>query len=193
MLLPRDRRQIRGYRNQRVVLQVRSDTGTVGHDGDTVPAQMIGGTDARQHQQFRAMERPRTDYNAVAVDVFRFAGTHDFQADGFGAFEKNAAHMGFRHQTQVRTTPDFLAQMAVRGGPPSLAIVGGRQGGVAFVERAIHIGDVCVALAVPRTGDGVGEFVPLVARDAANRDRPGAAVQLVVGIIQVGFQLAEIR
>ena len=48
-LFARDRRQVRGHGNQRMVLQVRSDTGTVGDDADAVPDQMPAWPDAGEH------------------------------------------------------------------------------------------------------------------------------------------------
>ena len=125
VLFTGDGRQIRRHRNQRVVLQIRTDPGPVGDDRDAMPPQVVRRPNARQHQQFRAMERPRTNNNPVPKDLLDRARADGLDPNGPGALEQDAPHLGFRHQAQIGTASHLIAEVTVRGGPPRGAVVGG--------------------------------------------------------------------
>ncbi len=154
--------------------------------------QVRGRADARQHQQLRTVERAGTDDDGIGEQRLDLAGAGHLHADRAIVLEQDAVDLGFRHQPQIGSRPHRVAEMAVGGGAPRGTIVGGRQRRVALLKFAVHIGNERVAVALPAFRDSVGELVPLVARDPAHGDRSGGAM-ILVGVIEVGFQLAKIR
>src|SRR5262249_39740787 len=107
----------------RMILQVLADAWQVMHAGDAMSAEGSGVADARQHQQFRRLERAGgEDDLAPCAKLLLLLPLHVFDGDGALALEQDARGLRPRFDAQVLTLAHERVDIAARRAP-ALAIV----------------------------------------------------------------------
>ncbi len=85
-----------------MLLQIAADARQIQRDRDAHCPQMLGRTDAGQHQQARAVHRTGRQHDAVPrMDLPQLARRSVFDADRAPALEQQALHRGFEPHLEI--------------------------------------------------------------------------------------------
>ena len=174
-----------------MILQILSDLRPVDQHRDIVRLQVFGRSDARQHQQLRRLDGAGRKNDATArLDVSRpIAGTTD-NADGLSSLEQHARHLRVGEHGEIVALLSWPEIRLRRRLPP--AILGGElEIPGAFLTATVEVVGARHAVGLRGADHGFDQFV--LAADAADRQGPMRAVQLVIAEFGVAFDLEKIR
>ena len=172
-----------------MILQVPADPWKVRDDLDTVRAEVIGGTDARKHQELGRADGARGQDDLLpGAGLLRPTVVEIVQADGAAVLEADAGHQAVRTHREVGAVANG-GQIAGRRRAPPLA--SGRRliDAGACLCPAIEIGGIRYAGFLAGLDEHLGEPVGRHRRDAL---RPADTVIFVDEDVVV-FRLPEIR
>ena len=125
----------------KMVLQVRTDPRPVGQGRDAVLAQVVGRPDARQHEEFRRVDRTgRNDHLSFGADCLDPALPFDFNAMGALVLKQDTAGKGADQGQAARL--QRRPQIGVGGGPAAALPDGGLHRAEAFLLFAVVIGGI---------------------------------------------------
>ena len=150
---------------------------------------MVGGSDARQHQQLRAANRARAQDDLAPFDDEALAAAFDFYPDRPRAVEQDAPRHAVGAYRQIQPVPR-LAQIAQTGTPANPVRIVARQRPHAVRVRRVEI------RRLRKAGVHAGGVKPMLTRTPALAlepvadDRPVRPVKIVVEI-RIRLHLSE--